>query len=441
MTNPRILALDVIAEVNDNDAYSNLVLPGAIREARLDSRDAALATDLTYGSLRWQGFLDAVLEHCVSSGVARIDLDVLEVLRVGAYELVIRGAAAHVVNEWVNIAKRRVRRASGLVNAVLRRASERSLDEWRTVLSTNLEGDAFTAAVTSHPTWIVQEFDALLGDECDAALDANNVAPAPTFIALPGLAERPSDSTPTRFSPFGFRTGPGDPSLVDGVSSGSVRVQDEGSQLAALLLTAASPIRSGEHWLDLCAGPGGKTALLAAVGLPAGATLIANEVHPHRATLVRKALAPFGTTVAVTEGDGRTIGVAERKSFDRILVDAPCSGLGALRRRPESRWRKSPDDLTELVPLQRSLLDSAIDALTPGGTVAYVTCSPVAAETVGVVDAVVDARDDVECIDTPAVLREIAPTITGAGLGTAVQLWPHRHGTDAMFIQLIRRTR
>jgi 16S rRNA (cytosine967-C5)-methyltransferase len=441
MTNPRILALDVIAEVNDNDAYSNLVLPGAIREARLDSRDAALATNLTYGSLRWQGFLDAVLEHCVNAGVARIDLDVLEVLRVGTYELVIRGAAAHVVNEWVNIAKRRVRRASGLVNAALRRASERSLDEWRTVLSAELEGEERTAAMTSHPEWIVHEFGALLGDERDAALDANNAPPAPTFIALPGLAERPAEATPTEFSPFGFRLGPGDPSRIVGVASGIVRVQDEGSQLAALLLTAASPIRPGERWLDLCAGPGGKTALLAAVGLPAGATLIANELHPHRATLVRKALAPFGAAVAVVEGDGRTIGVAERKSFDRILVDAPCSGLGALRRRPESRWRKSPDDLTELVPLQRALLDSAIDALTPGGIVAYVTCSPVAAETIGVVDAVVVGRGDVERVDTSTVLRAIAPTITGAGRGTAVQLWPHRHGTDAMFIQLIRRTR
>lgn len=438
---PRIVALDVIADVNDNDAYANLVLPGAIRHAGLDSRDAALATDLTYGSLRWQGLLDAILDRCVNGGVARIDLDILEVLRVGAYELVIRGAAAHVVNEWVDIAKRRVRRASGLVNAALRRASERSLAEWRALIASDLTGDTASGALTSHPEWIVREFRTVLGDETVAALDADNVPPTPTFIALPGMGDRPAKSTPTALSPHGFTTGPGIPSDVPGVREGVVRVQDEGSQLAALLLTSVDTIRDGEHWLDLCSGPGGKTALLAAVGRPFGVRLMANELHPHRVELVRHALAPFDVDVEVTERDGRSFGTESPGTFDRVLVDVPCSGLGALRRRPESRWRKSRRDIDELVPLQRQLLESALDAVAVNGVVAYVTCSPVVAETTEVVDAVLAGRDDVERIDTSAVLRTITPTATNVDRGSAVQLWPHRHGTDGMFIQLLRRTR
>jgi len=225
-----------------------------------------------------------------------------------------------------------------------------------------------------------------------------------------------------------------------GVADGVVRVQDEGSQLAALLLTAVSPVRSGERWLDLCAGPGGKTAVLAAVGLVAGATVVANEVQAHRAALVRKLLAPFDGRVEITVRDGRELCSENPDAFDRILVDAPCTGLGALRRRPESRWRKSLDDLDELVPLQRELLSAALGSLTVGGVVAYVTCSPLTAETVDVVDAVLAEHPEAEVIDTAAILVSIAPQLTDATRGTAVQLYPHRHDTDAMFIQLIRRT-
>ncbi len=437
----RVLALDIIADVNDNDAYANIVLPRALRENEFDPRDAALATDLTYGALRWQGFIDAVLARCVTGGVNRIDLDILEVLRVGTYELVIRDAAPHVVNEWVDIAKRRVRRASGLVNAALRRASERSLGQWRDVLANELTGDALLAAEYSHPEWIVQKLRAILGDDLIAALDGNNAVPHPTYIALPGVGEVPPDSLPTAHSPFGFTMGSGNPAKVRGVSHGAVRVQDEGSQLAALVLAQVEPIASGERWLDLCAGPGGKTALLAAVGLPAGVTLTANEIHPHRAELVRQSLAPWGGIVDVIEHDGRDFGRDHAGQFDRVLVDAPCSGIGALRRRPESRWRKAAKDLDDLVPLQRALLESALSTVRPGGVVAYVTCSPLAEETVEVVDAVIAGHPDVELIDTPSVLRGIAPDMVGIDRGRAVQLWPHRHDTDAMFVQLIRRTR
>jgi 16S rRNA (cytosine967-C5)-methyltransferase len=222
---------------------------------------------------------------------------------------------------------------------------------------------------------------------------------------------------------------------------GSVRVQDEGSQVAALLLASVKPIEHGERWLDLCAGPGGKSALLAALLAPSHGTLVANEPHEHRADLVRTALKPFEPSTRVICADGREISVAIEVPFSRVLVDAPCSGLGALRRRPEARWRKHEEDLDELSRLQKDLLNSALDVTAVGGFVAYVTCSPEPRETVEVVAAVVGSRDDVELCDTPAVLDTISPNLDGARRGNAVQLWPHRHNTDAMFIQLLTRTR
>jgi 16S rRNA (cytosine967-C5)-methyltransferase len=442
MTTAREVALDVTAHVRIDDAYSNLILPNAIRDARLSSRDAGHATDLTYGSLRWQSLLDAVLRDCVTGSWERVDADVLDLLRLATYELIVRRDPPHIINEWVNLANRRVRRASGFVNATLRAVSKRSPDEWRETITANATNIAGRAIAHSHPEWIVREFTDLLGaDEADELLDANNAPPVPTLIALPGLANRPIDAVPTPFSPFGFRSSGGSLTEEPGVTDGVVRVQDEGSQLAALLLTAVSPVRSGERWLDLCAGPGGKTAVLAAVALVAGATVEANEVQSHRAELVRKSLAPFGGRVEVTVRDGRELCSENPNAFDRILVDAPCTGLGALRRRPESRWRKSRRDLDELVPLQRELLAAALGSLTVGGVVAYVTCSPLTEETVDVVDAVLAERPEAEALDTAATLGFMASHLTGATRGTAVQLYPHRHDTDAMFIQLIRRTR
>jgi len=442
MTTAREVALDVTTRVRLDDAYSNLILPKVIREARLSSRDSGHATDLTYGSLRWRSTLDAVLHECVRGSWDRVDGDVLDLLRLATFELVIRGEPPHIINEWVNLANRRFRRAAGFVNATLRSVSRRSPDEWRGTMLSNATDSAGRAIAYSHPEWIVQKFTELLGTrEVEELLAANNVSPVPTLIALPGLSVRPIDADLTPFSPFGFRSSGGHLADQPGVAEGVVRVQDEGSQLAALALVGVAPIRSGERWLDLCAGPGGKTGVLAALGLPAGATVEANEVQEHRADLVRTSLIAFDGRVAITVRDGRELCSENPGTFDRILVDAPCTGLGALRRRPESRWRKELSDLDSLVPLQRQLLTSALTSLTVGGVVAYVTCSPLDEETIDVVEAVLTEHGDAEALDTGSVLAAIAPGLTDAKRGTAVQLYPHRHDTDAMFIQLIRRTR
>jgi 16S rRNA (cytosine967-C5)-methyltransferase len=225
------------------------------------------------------------------------------------------------------------------------------------------------------------------------------------------------------------------------VREGTVRVQDEGSQLAALALSRASSIAPGEKWLDLCAGPGGKSALLEAEARLGGAVLTANEPVPARAQLVRNALAVFPEPPEVWERDGTSVGQSHPESFDRILVDAPCTGLGALRRRPEARWRKSPRDVADLAELQIRLIDSAVDALRPGGILAYVTCSPHLAETRGQVAGALERwKERLTPLDTAAVVATISgETVDPAPDGSQVQLWPHTTATDAMFIALFRK--
>jgi 16S rRNA (cytosine967-C5)-methyltransferase len=308
--------------------------------------------------------------------------------------------------------------------------------------------------------------------EIDALLEADNAAPVVNLVALPGLGTLDEalegGATPGDLVEGSALSSGGDLGRLASVREGSTRVQDVGSQLVARAMAAvdlgngsdpsgpASPDPSrgaengsenrdgdvaGERWLDLCAGPGGKAALLGALARQQGATLLANEPAPHRAKLVRQALAAVPHEVwHVRTGDGRDVGTEMAESFDRVLVDVPCTGLGALRRRPESRWRRTPKDLTDLGPLQRELLKSALAAVRPGGVVAYVTCSPHPAETTAVVSDVLRKRDDLELLDAGAVLDSVS--LTGhleAGHEGTAQLWPHVHRTDAMFLALIRK--
>lgn len=446
----RQVAYETIRAVNEADAYANLLLPRAIARARLDTADAALATELTYGTLRRQGTYDAVIQIAADRSIQEIDPGVLDALRLGAHQLLSTRVASHAaVNESVELARvASGRSAAGFTNAVLRRISRDTPGEWMArIAAAARSDDERLGLVFSHPVWVVRAFRRALAaegraDELEALLTADNASPRVTMAALPGIAQIPEGARHTPFSPFGFRLGGGDPDGLVRESGGTLRVQDEGSQLAALALTRAVPVRADERWLDLCAGPGGKTAVLAAEALAGGASLEANEVSPARAGLVRQALAGVPLKVPVSEEDGRTR--AGEGGYDRILVDAPCTGLGALRRRPEARWRKSPADVPELTQLQGELLAAAIDGLRPGGIVAYVTCSPHLAETAGVV---ADVRRElgaaVEELDAREVLRglsasvpELPPQNDGSG---RAQLWPHRHNTDAMSITLLRR--
>ncbi|MFD2092400.1 RsmB/NOP family class I SAM-dependent RNA methyltransferase [Blastococcus deserti] len=439
----RLTAYDVLDGVSSREAYANLLLPQLLRERDLDERDAAFATQLAYGTLRAQGTLDAILARLVSRPLAELDPRVLDLLRLGAYQLIDLRVPSHAaVDTTVDLTRAVVGTgASGLVNAVLRKvAAGGDRSQWLATLGG--DGDERLALATNHPRWIVDAWrDALGGSstdpaELEQALLADDAAPEVHLVArrMPrdALAEE-SGGEPGPWSPYAVRLHGGDPGRLPSVRSGAAAVQDEGSQLAGLLLARAPLQGRDEAWLDMCAGPGGKAGLLAAVR-PGGVRLTAVDRARHRAELVRSALAGEAD-VEVLAADGRRP-PWQPGSFDRVLLDAPCTGLGALRRRPEVRWRRTPDDVPPLVELQTGLLTSALASVRVGGVVAYVTCSPHAAETVAVADAAAE-RDDVEVLP----VARLFPEVPGIARGDHGQLWPHRHGTDAMFMALLRRTR
>lgn len=442
--NSRDVACEVMAAVRERDAYANLELPAVLRRARLSSSDAGFATELTYGTLRMRGLYDAAIAVASSRSVDSIDPTVLDILRMGTHQWMMLATPAHaVVDESASLARRRASKgAVGFVNAVMRRVTERTRDEWLAEVAANLPADDLLAVTQSHPAWIVRALRSALAhegcaDEVTLLLEANNEPARVTLVRLRGnLAE--SNMTPGKYSPRALTLHGGDPHDAPDVASGNLRIQDEGSQLAALTLTRAQPVRSGERWLDMCAGPGGKTALLAAEAQDSivKVSITANELQPHRAELVRNAVRGFDN-VTVVVGDGRDFADSDPRGFDRILVDAPCSGLGALRRRPESRWRRTPKDVATLTGIQWDLMKSAVAALKPGGLLAYVTCSPHLVETRAIVDRAV--RDlGVHELSARDVIDNVVPTRTEwAGTDLSAQLWPHRHGTDAMFISLL----
>lgn len=448
----RLVAYDVLEAVRSDEAYANLLLPVRIRRAGLNRADAAFATELTYGTLRMRGLYDHIIELAAGRPVGAIDPAVLDVLRLGTHQLIATRVPTHAaVFEQVALARRVAPKAAGFANAVLRTIARTSPQAWRDLVAEGAANDdELLARVESHPAWVVRAFRTALeregrGAELRDLLEADNAAPRVNLAVLPGLGTEVAEIegfAADRFSPIGGTAA--DPIAAADASGGRVRVQDEGSQLAALALTRAAPVRAGERWLDLCAGPGGKTAVLAAEALAGGASLVANELVPARAELVRRAIAAVPLRVDVRVGDGRELDPADLaapEGFDRILLDAPCTGLGALRRRPEARWRKEPADVAELTRLQGELFDAAARALAPGGILAYVTCSPHPAETRGTLAAALARwRGRVTQLDTRAVVEALSGhPLDLEGDRETVQLWPHRHGTDAMFIALVRR--
>ena len=425
MTDPaRLVAFHVLRAVAERDAYVNLVLPAMLTERHVTGRDAAFATELVHGTIRRQGTYDAVIDRVAGKGLGSIDPPVLDALRLGAHQLLSMRVPAHAaVSTTVDVVRREIgHKPVHFTNALLRAIGKRDLDDWLDVVTAGLDEDEAISVRTSHPVWIVRAFRESLGPDGDlpSLLEADNAPPRVTLVARPGLIdpdELPGE--PGRLSPYARILASGDPGEIPAVRDGRAGVQDEGSQVVAIALADAKIDGPDARWLDLCAGPGGKAALLGALAAQREATLVANELQPHRAELVRQTTRGLAN-VEVTEHDGRH-GPWPEASFDRVLVDAPCTGLGALRRRPEARWRRSPDDLETLVPLQRDLLERALALVRPGGVVVYATCSPHLAETREVLAAVTDGRDDV----TVESVR---------------QLWPHVDGCDAMFFAVVRRS-
>ena len=448
----RSIAYELLNGVDRDDAYANLLLPKLLDQSNLSSRDSAFAQELAFGTLRMRGFYDAIIEKCANRSVGEIDFGALNLLRLGAHQLLGMRVPAHAaLSETVNQARAELSLGSvGFVNGVLRRVSEKSREEWLEITTANQSDKAEALAREySHPSWIIRALGKALesdgcGEELEALLEADNVAPLVSLVALPGLAtvdDLLDDGCVMGIaSPIGVELPGGEPSDLYLIRSGQARVQDQGSQLAALALIAAREVTPNEEWLDLCAGPGGKAALLAAAALEVGADLVCNEISDHRAVLVEKALERVNPKVYVRVGDGRDLGAEAPEGFDRILLDAPCSGLGALRRRPESRWRKTAKDVADLTKLQEQLFDSAWAGLKPGGVLAYVTCSPHLAETTAIVErAQHKLGAELTVLDAVPVLHQLNPALKLNKQRKTVQLWPQIHGTDAMFIALLQK--
>ncbi|MDT5094121.1 MAG: rRNA (cytosine967-C5)-methyltransferase [Mycobacterium sp.] len=440
----RRAAFDVLRAVSERDAYANLALPALLSERGITGRDAAFATELAYGTLRVRGLLDAVIAAAAARPVDQVDPVLLDLLRLGAYQLLRTRVDAHAaVSTTVEQAGVEFDSArAGFVNAVLRKIAARDEQSWVAELAPDPSADpvGHSAFVNAHPRWIAQAFTDALGRdaaELDALLDSDNARPSVHLAARPGVitAEELAaevQGTVGRYSPYAVYLSGGDPGRLRPVREGMALVQDEGSQLVARALVEA-PIEGPDagRWLDLCAGPGGKTALLAALGDTVGARVTAVEPAARRAQLVEQNTR--GLDVEILRVDGRDTGLDP--GFDRVLVDVPCTGLGALRRRPEARWRRTPGDVPPLVKLQRELLASAIRLVRPGGVVLYATCSPHLAETVGVVANTL-RREPVTALDA----RPLFAPADQTGDGPYVQLWPHRHGTDAMFAAALSKS-
>jgi 16S rRNA (cytosine967-C5)-methyltransferase len=444
----RALAFELLRRVEEDDSYANLLLPKLLEDAKVDSRDAGFIQELSFGTLRNRLFYEKVIEIASSREIKSIDAHARIVLLLGAHQILGMRVPAHAaINESVNLAKEKASKSAvGFVNAVLRRVSEKSRDQWITNVGDSAESqDERLSFIYSHPLWIVKSLRAALesrglGESIEGLLVADNTAAKVSVAALPGFAnvEELSDiGTRGSASPIGMELRV-PPSRVPQIQAGHVRVQDQGSQLAVLALLAAEITIDDTKWLDLCAGPGGKAALLSAVAAQRSVSFEANELSAHRAKLVEQALKPI-SNIKVSIGDGRRIG-AFGERFSRVLLDAPCTGLGALRRRPESRWRKKPTDIPELSKLQKDLFEASWDALLPGGVLGYVTCSPHLSETTALVTwAESKFRDNIELLPANDILNEINPDLgLDTGFRTA-QLWPHIHGTDAMFIALFRK--
>ena len=433
----RLLAFDLLTEVNRNEGYSNLLLPQALNASKLDERDRSLVTELLYGTIRMQGKHDWVLAQISDRPWTEVDPGIVDVCRLGVHQLHEMRVPDHAaVASTVEVARKRLGESkASFVNALLRNVTRTSQEDWFAPLQEISDPVERLSIQYSHPTWIVSAYFDLLKDwpEVEQALAINNEPATPTLVSWPGLSSQQDlidiGAEPTTYSPYGGHW-KGNPGVLDLVKSRKIGVQDEGSQLVATVFASAA---DGSSWLDMCAGPGGKAALLSSIARQRGITFTANEVSAVRADLVRQVV--NGDRVMV--GDGREIGKNEEK-FDAILIDAPCTGLGALRRRPEVRWRRTLQDLRELTALQRELIDSAISALNVGGVLGYATCSPHLAETS---IQVADIKKKFSNVEQIAVGPLLPQNLQGGVRDEAMSLWTHRSGTDAMYLALFKKSR
>ena len=434
---PRLLAYDIFSEVNRRGGYSNLLLPQALSSSSFEQRDKGFVTELVYGTLRMQGRHDYILSQVFDRPFQEVDEGIVDICRLGVHQLFEMRVATHAaVSATVELARKVLGESkASFVNAILRKVSVKTLEEWLAPVLQISDPVSRLSIQFSHPEWIVSAYFDLLKDfsRVESELSANNVPAKPTLVSRPGSSTQEDllaeGAVATLYSPYGAKFD-GAPGSLDVIRHRKAGVQDEGSQLVALAFSQAAS--SADSILDLCAGPGGKAALISHLCQESGKDFIANEVSEVRAQLVKKVVGKFPVWV----GDGRKI-ASHNQSFDAIIADVPCTGLGALRRRPEVRWRRSLQDLRALTELQRELADAAISVLSKNGIFGYATCSPHFAETFGQVKMILKDHPELEQID---VTPYLPVGLKGAVRDHCMALWTSVHDTDSMFLALFKKS-
>lgn len=472
----RRIAFDVLVRVESEAGYASELLHSALAP-QIKPADAALATEIALGVLRWRRLLDFLLDRHLKKPVAQLDLPVALALRMGLYQLrfLEKVPARAAVNESVELVKRaRLSSAASLVNAILRRAAEEAKAPVESFLSDGLPPAERFGIVHSHPTWMVERWLARFGEAATIALlEANNRAPRLALTvhdpAHRAQILRELESSGLRVEPGRLQRGAlvasgGSITRTAPFRTGQISIQDEASQTVPLLLG----VRSGDRVLDLCAAPGGKTAALATAA-GANGLVVAAEIHEHRLRSMRELLSRL--RIAITDcAEERLAPVREEAensrrqtarvclialdatqplpftgTFDRVLVDAPCSGTGTLARHPEIRWRLQPAQLTEFQSLQRKLLSNAASRLAPGGRLVYSTCSMEPEENESVIKDVLD-RSQLRLVSADDSKELLAPHLaSGISPGSLFdserffRTSPARHGTDGFFAAVLEK--
>ena len=429
----RNLALRALIEIEEKGAYANLLVPSYLQESNLEPRDRNFVTELVYGTLRMQFFYDRVIERAANRKINKIDSVPRNILRMTAHQLLTLNIAAHApVDSAVRLSvKNKNGSASGFVNAVSRRMSEKPLSEWIIQLKVGCSEIESLAIEFAHPKWIVDEYLKRLKDidSVRRELAENNRNPRVSAVIYPGETWSTTSLDQSEMCEWVPRARyvSGNPESLIEIQNRTAGVQDQGSYLVTEALSSAAEDIPG-IWLDMCAGPGGKAALLSRWARMNNKEFVALEISEHRALLMRR------VTNSLVVADGRKPPIAP-ESASLILLDAPCSGLGALRRRPDARLRKRPADIKPLVELQRSLLTSAIELLCPGGFLGYVTCSPLIEETIENREWVLEKFPQIQSVDA----RRYFPAEMELENRPDVQLWPGVHKTDAMYLALFTK--
>ena len=427
---------ELISQVNRDGAFANIRLPELLKKSKLSANDRNLATEMSYGTLRMQGLMDYLAGKFTDRPFNELDPKIQDLLRMGIYQLNQMRIPDHAaVSETVEVARQVAGDSKAIyINAILRKVSSNTFD--LTELD-NLPVVEKLSVKHSHPIWIVNAFYDQLKDWdlVEQLLIADNKSTRPDIVCWPGksneeefmkLGAHKIDNLINGYSIDGI---PSDFAPIIERRSG---VQDRGSQIVVEDFIATW--KPGLKWLDMCAGPGGKAAYLFHYlnSIEENPSFLANEPVPHRAELVKRVI---GNDVVVSI-DGRNASLF-KDTFDRILVDAPCTGLGALRRRPEARWRRKFTDLKDLVSIQHDLLESAYRLLNPKGVIAYVTCSPHISETKAQVANFLADHEDVKILDIASLAKANKSGLNSDG---TVQLWTHKDQSDCMFIAFLQKS-